>query len=140
MRGFFRLVKELIEGNKKSYNGYIESINLDEVAYVYWTCVYDDNCSICRQNYEKYSKGKPWALNRDKYWTAEVYWIPGLVDIPKPPLSSAIMVYVMIEEVGAREISDFIRKSGGLVTKDELDKKEVGLQKKYNESNENRTD
>ena len=126
MKGFLGLLKKIIEEGKKPYNEYIEGINLEEVAYAYWSCIYDDNCRICRQNYEKYSKNNPWVLNREKYWIADVYWIPGLVATPKPPLSSCVLVYVMLEEIGAKGISEFIRKSGGLVTRDELDKREQG--------------
>lgn len=89
---------------------------MDEVAYAEWSCIcvgksYDET-SYC--DYDR------------------TYWIPKLVAVPKPPLCppscknhknwECVVVYVMLEEVGAKETSEFIRKSGEIVTQRELDK------------------
>ncbi|MFH1407511.1 MAG: hypothetical protein ABIG91_00515 [Patescibacteria group bacterium] len=86
----------------------ITGINIDEVAYAEWSC-------ICVGK----SYGETTSCDYDR-----TYWIPGLVTVPKPPLPPSscknpkswecIVVYVMLEEIGAKETSEFIRKSGGL--------------------------
>lgn len=85
------------------------------IAYAYWSCLCDDeSCEECK------------SLDG----TA---WIPDLVNIPEPPLSSCksevcrcVVVYVGKEEQGASDISEFIRKSGGKVTSEQLKSYEEG--------------
>lgn len=96
----------------------VTNINMDEVAYAEWSC-------ICVGN--SYGKTKFYDYDR-------TYWIPGLVAVPKsppPPPScknhknwECIIVYVMVEETGAKEKSELIRKSGGLATQEQLDEYE----------------
>jgi len=92
----------------------IANIDMDEVAYAEWSC-------ICVRN----SYGETCSYDYDR-----IYWIPGLVSLPKPPPPpplcknrekwECIIVYAMLEEIGAKEKSEFIRKSGGLATKEQL--------------------
>jgi len=92
----------------------VANIDMDEVAYAEWSCIcvgdsYDETCS---------------------YGYDRIYWIPGLVSLPKPPPPpplcknrekwECIIVYAMLEEIGAKEKSEFIRKSGGLATEEQL--------------------
>jgi len=128
MKGFC-LIKKLIEKAKEKkvdLIGKFADINMNEVAYARWSC-------ICVGN--NYGETRHHSYDR-------TYWIPELVDMPKPPSSpplcknhknwECIVVYVMLEEIGARGISEFIRKSGGLVTQKQLDKyrKNTPLMKK----------
>lgn len=94
----------------------VANIDMDEVAYAEWSCIcvgdsYDETCS---------------------YGYDRIYWIPSLVSLPKPPPPpplckcknrekwECIIVYAMLEEIGAKEKSEFIRKSGGLATEEQL--------------------
>lgn len=87
---------------------------MDEVAYAYWSCICIDNSHDETESYD-YDR---------------TYWIPNLVATPEPPPPppscknhknwECIVVYVMLEEIGAKETSEFIRKSGGLITEEQL--------------------
>jgi hypothetical protein len=112
------LIKKLIEKLKRrrvGIMGSVANINMDEVAYAEWSC-------ICIGK----SYGETISCDYDR-----TYWIPGLVAVPKPPISppscknhknwECIVVYVMLEETRAKETSEFIRKSGGLITETQFD-------------------
>lgn len=99
----------------------VANIDINEVAYAEWSC-------ICVENSHNETKSCDYDTT---------YWVPKLVATPRPPPLpplcknhknwECIVVYVMLEEVGAKETSEFIRKSGGLVTEEQLDKyKEKG--------------
>ena len=85
-------------------------LNIDEVAYAEWSCI-----CVGKSNDET----EPYDYDR-------TYWIPELVATPKPPPPpplcknhknwECIIVYVMLEEIGAREMSEFIRKSLGVLS------------------------
>lgn len=82
-------------------------------AYAQWSCMCDDDsCEECKSH-----DGEA--------------WIPGLVTMHGPPLTSCkspegcrcMVIYVMKEESGAVSAANFIRKAGGRVTFDELAKR-----------------
>ncbi|PIP12743.1 MAG: hypothetical protein COT45_02940 [bacterium (Candidatus Stahlbacteria) CG08_land_8_20_14_0_20_40_26] len=86
------------------------------IAYAYWSCLCDDeSCEECKS-------------------LEGTAWIPYLVSVTEPPLSSCkslegcrcIVVYIGKEERGANDISEFIRKSGGKVTSEQLEQYEEG--------------
>lgn len=82
---------------------------MNEVAYAEWSC-------LCVG--ENYNKTKSYDYEK-------IYWIPNLVATPKPPIPpplcknhknwECIIVYIMLEEIGAKEKADYIRNMGGIV-------------------------
>ena len=89
-------------------------LNMNEIAYAEWSC-------ICVGR--SYEETKSYDYER-------TYWIPGLVVTPKPPCSpylcknskkwECIIIFVMLEEQGAKQTSEFIKQSGGMITQEQF--------------------
>ena len=79
------------------------------VAYEIWSCLSDDSCDLCK------------SLDG-------ISWIPGMADIREPPLDSCecvdgrrcVGIYVMNDELGAKETMTFIRELGGKATSTQI--------------------
>jgi hypothetical protein len=106
-KGSMGLLEWLMGGSRRA-RAHSEA---NQPAYAYWSCLGDGlTCTACRA-------------------TGEMVWIPGMINLPEPPLRSCksasgcrcVVVFVGADESGAAEAARFIRERGGRTTRDELD-------------------